>query len=120
MYAIGDGYISRISISPSGYGNCLYVTHPNGYTSVYAHLREFKGAIEDYARKQQHLLQSFEINVYPPKEALPVKKGDVIALSGNSGSSGGPHLHFEIRDTKTEETINPFCLGSLLQTRANR
>ncbi|MGV4438889.1 M23 family metallopeptidase [Ornithobacterium rhinotracheale] len=111
VYAIGDGYISRISISPSGYGNCLYVTHPNGYTSVYAHLREFKGAIEDYARKQQHLLQSFEINVYPPKEALPVKKGDVIALSGNSGSSGGPHLHFEIRDTKTEETINPFLFG---------
>ena len=111
VYAVADGYISRINISPSGYGNCLYVTHPNGYTSVYAHLREFKGDIEKYAREQQHNQQSFTINVFPDKNALPVKKSDVIALSGNSGSSGGPHLHFEIRDTKTEETINPFLFG---------
>lgn len=111
IYAIADGYVSRIGISPRGYGYALYVTHPNGYTSVYGHLREFNKEIEAYALKQQHDRESFSINVFPPKGALPVKKGEVIAKSGNSGSSGGPHLHFEIRDTKTEETINPFLFG---------
>lgn len=111
VLAIAEGYVSRISVSPSGYGNALYITHPNGYTSVYAHLQKFEGKIEEYVTHQQNQQKSFEINVFLPEEALPVKKGEIVAFTGNSGSSGGPHLHFEIRDTKTEETINPFLFG---------
>ncbi|WP_313581278.1 M23 family metallopeptidase [Chishuiella sp.] len=109
--AIGDGYISRINISPTGYGNALYIDHPNGYTSVYAHLREFSPEIQEYIRKQQYAHETFKIDVYPKPEDFPIKSGDTIALSGNSGGSGGPHLHFEIRDTKSEEPINPFYFG---------
>lgn len=111
IYAVEDGYISRINISPRGYGKAIYVTHPNGYTTVYAHLREFKGDIYDYARTQQYARKKHDIDVFPPQDALPVKKGEIIALSGNSGSSGGPHLHFEVRDTQTENPINPFLFG---------
>lgn len=111
VFAVAEGYISRISVSPSGYGNALYITHPNGYTSVYAHLQKFQDEIGKYVTAQQNQQKSFEINIFPPAEALPVNKGEFIALTGNSGSSGGPHLHFEIRDTKTEETINPFLFG---------
>ena len=109
--AIGDGYISRINISPTGYGNALYIDHPNGYTSVYAHLREFTPELQEYVRKQQYANETFKIELHPKPNELPVKMGDLIALSGNSGGSGGPHLHFEIRDTKSEEPINPFYFG---------
>lgn len=111
IVSIGDGYVSRINISPRGYGYAVYVNHPNGYTSVYGHLQQFTGAVDDFARKEQYAQQKFAINVFPPANAIPVKKGDILGLSGNSGSSGGPHLHFEMRDTKTEEIINPFLFG---------
>ena len=111
IYAVEDGYVSRINISPRGYGNAVYVTHPNGFTSVYGHLQQFVGQVDTFARKEQYAQQKFAINVFPGKDAIPVKKGDVLGLSGNSGSSGGPHLHFEIRDTKTEEILNPFLHG---------
>lgn len=111
VYAIGDGYISRIKVSPYGYGKALYITHPNGYVSVYGHLSAYSGAVAQYVKKMQYEKESFEIEVFPGKDELKVTKGQVIALSGNTGSSGGPHLHFEIRDEKTEAALNPQLFG---------
>lgn len=111
VVAAGDGYISRINISPTGYGNALYIDHPNGYTTVYGHLQKFNPEIEKFIRAEQYKNESFQVEVYPKAEQFKLKQGDLIALSGNSGGSGGPHLHFEIRDTKTEEPINPFYFG---------
>ncbi|MBN1186874.1 MAG: M23 family metallopeptidase [Bacteroidales bacterium] len=106
VYAIADGYISRIKIESGGYGRALYITHPNGYVSVYAHLKEFNSTIEAYIKKQQYAQKVHAIDHYPPKGTLPVAKGDVIALSGNSGRSFGAHLHFEIRDALTQFPLN--------------
>ncbi len=111
IYAIEDGYVSRIKVSPWGYGKVLYITHPNGYTSVYAHLKSFKGAIAEYVKKAQLTNETWEIELYPPDSALPVKKGDVVALSGNTGGSTAPHLHFEIRETDSEFPVNPMLFG---------
>lgn len=111
VYAVGDGYISRINVSPRGYGNALYIDHPNGYTTVYAHLQKFNKEIEEYVRKYQYENQEFTVEIYPKADELKISQADIVAISGNSGGSGGPHLHFEIRDTKTEEPINPFLFG---------
>ncbi len=111
VFAIEDGYVSRIAVSPGGFGKALYIAHPDGHTSVYAHLQQLEGEIANYLKTQQYKQERFEVNLFPPKDLLPVKKGQVIALSGNSGSSEGPHLHFEIRDSKTEETLNPLAFG---------
>lgn len=111
VYAIADGYVSRIKISTFGYGKAIYITHANGYTSVYGHLQRASGNIQLYIKQQHYQLQQFEIDVFPKPNELSVKKGEVIALSGNSGGSGGPHLHFEIRNTATEKIINPFYFG---------
>lgn len=111
VHAIKEGYVSRIKVSARGYGKALYITHPNGYTSVYAHLKEFKGAIADYVHRQQYARQSFEVNLFPKKGSLSVTRDQIVALSGNSGGSGGPHLHFEIRETASEKPINPLEFG---------
>lgn len=111
VHAIADGYVSRIKISTFGNGKCIYITHPNGYTSVYGHLQTTVGPIQDYVKKTHYKEQSYEIEMFPKPNELPVTKGQVIALSGNTGSSEGPHLHFEIRDTKTEFIINPIFFG---------
>ena len=111
LYAIEDGYVSRFKVSRGGYGLALYVDHPNGFTSVYAHLLEFKGAIGEYVKNRQYAVQSFELDEAVPPGMLNVKKSDIVAISGNSGSSGAPHLHFEIRDTQTEEALNPLLFG---------
>ena len=110
--AIYDGYISRIKVSTWGYGKAIYITHPKtGHTSVYAHLQKFSTKIDSIVKKYHYKKESFEINFYPNKDALIIKQGEVIALSGNSGGSSGAHLHFEIRDTKTEHPINPLQFG---------
>ncbi len=106
VYAAAAGYISRINVSSYGYGNALYVQHDNGTTTVYGHLLDFNENIGDYVRQQQYKRESFSIELYPDKNQFPVKQGDIIALSGNSGSSGGPHLHFEIRDA-SQKPLNP-------------
>jgi murein DD-endopeptidase MepM/ murein hydrolase activator NlpD len=111
VYAVADGYISRIKISTFGNGKAIYITHPNGFTSVYGHLQIANEGIEDYIKKNHYALKSFEIELFPKPEELIVKKGQVIAFSGNTGGSEGPHLHFEIRDTKTEKIINPMFFG---------
>lgn len=109
--AAAEGYVSRIKIGPWGYGHVIYITHPNGYTTVYGHLSAFNSVIADYVKKRQYINESFEIELTPAANELMVKQDEVVAYSGNTGSSGGPHLHFEIRDSKTEEAINPLLFG---------
>lgn len=107
VYAIDDGYVSRIKVSTSGYGKALYITHPDGKTSVYAHLKEFNKNINSYVVDEQYKREKFELQLFPKKDKFKIIKGQIIALSGNSGGSAGAHLHFEIRNTKTERPINP-------------
>jgi len=111
LYAVADGVVSRINIKSSGYGNALYIDHPNGYTSVYAHLDKFPKEIADYMYQRQYEKQISEIEAYPPADKFSFKKGDIIGTLGLSGRSYGPHLHFEIRDTKSEVPINPLLFG---------
>ncbi len=111
VYAVADGYVSRIKISTYGYGKAIYVTHPNGYTSLYGHLTSGVGNIEKFIRDYQYKEKSFEVEIYLKPTDLPVKKGEIIALSGNTGGSGGPHLHFEFRDSKNDNIINPMLFG---------
>ena len=111
VYAVADGYVSRIKISTFGNGKAIYITHPNGYTSVYGHLQRAFGPIEDFIKKSHYNERSFEIEVYLKPGELVVKKGQIIALSGNTGGSEGPHLHFEFRDNRTENIINPMLFG---------
>jgi murein DD-endopeptidase MepM/ murein hydrolase activator NlpD len=111
VYAVADGYVSRIKISTFGNGKTIYINHPNGYTSVYGHLKMANGEIENYIKKTHYKEQSFEIEMFFKPNEMVVKKGDIIAFSGNTGASEGPHLHFEFRDTKTEFIINPMLFG---------
>lgn len=111
VYAVADGYVSRLRVQNSGFGQALYVNHPNGFTSVYGHVQRFAPKIATIVKNLEYEKKSFEIDEFPDQMLIPVRKGEVIAWSGNRGSSGGPHLHFEIRDSKTEETINPQFFG---------
>jgi murein DD-endopeptidase MepM/ murein hydrolase activator NlpD len=111
VYAAASGYISRIKVSSYGYGTALYIDHPNGYTTLYGHLLKYGSKIEEYVRKKQYEKKSFEIEIFPKPGEITVTQGEIVAFSGNSGGSGGPHLHFEYRDTKTEMIINPLLFG---------
>jgi murein DD-endopeptidase MepM/ murein hydrolase activator NlpD len=111
VYATADGYVSRIKISEVGYGKAVYITHPNGYTTVYGHLQSGFGAVEQLIKREQYKAKSYEIDVVFTPEELGVKKGEVIGITGNTGGSDGPHLHYEIRDTFTEKIINPLYFG---------
>ena len=105
--AVKAGFISRISVSPYGFGRAVYINHPDGTTSVYGHLDHFATAIEQAVRDSQYVKESFSVNLNFFAQDFPVKQGEVIAYSGNTGGSGGPHLHLELRNTKTEKTTDP-------------
>lgn len=107
VVAAADGYVYRIGVSPGGFGNALYVKHKNGYSTVYGHLDRFAPDIEEYVRTRQYEKKSFTVNLFPEENLFPVKKGELIAYTGNSGGSGGPHLHYEIRKSDSEKPINP-------------
>lgn len=111
VYAVESGFVSRIKVSSNGYGNALYLSHPNGYTSVYAHLQSFNKAIEDFTKNIQYHLKQSEIDTFLPPLLLMVNQEEVIALSGNSGGSQAPHLHFEMRKTNTQAPYNPKLFG---------
>ncbi|TVR79910.1 MAG: M23 family metallopeptidase [Chitinophagaceae bacterium] len=111
VLAVADGYVSRVNVSPVGFGKAIYISHPNGYTSVYAHMNDFFPELSAYVKNAQYAQKSFNIELYPDRNQFRVKQGDIIGLSGNTGSSMGPHLHFEIRETATQMPINPLYFG---------
>lgn len=110
ILAAASGYVSRINVATYGYGKALYIQHPNGYTTVYGHLQKFSPEIEAYIKKIQYERESYEVEIYPEAGVLPVSQGDLVAFSGNTGGSGGPHLHFEIRDD-SQRPMNPKLFG---------
>jgi hypothetical protein len=107
IYAAADGYIAKVKIEPFGFGRAIYINHPNGLTTLYAHLNDFYPELEEYVRSQQYKMKQWKIFIDIPSNLFPVKKAAFIAYSGNTGGSQGPHLHFEIRDTKTDKVLNP-------------
>ena len=111
VVAAADGYIAKVKIEPFGFGRCIYINHPNGLTTLYAHLNDFYPALEKYITIQQYQQESWKIFIDIPEALFTVKKGQLIAHSGNTGGSQGPHTHFEIRDTKTDKVLNPFLFG---------
>jgi hypothetical protein len=110
LYAAADGYVNRLRVAHFGYGKAIYIQHPNGYSTLYGHLQSFAGEIEKLAKQTQYERESYEFDIYPSAERLPVKKGELIGYTGNTGSSGGPHLHFEIRD-RASRPMNPKMFG---------
>ena len=111
IYSVAAGYVSRIAVNPYGYGNALYLRHPEGYTTVYGHLNAFYPELEAWVEEQLRDRSKNDGNLYPSPEQFKVTRGQLVAFSGNTGGSFGPHLHFEIRDTKTEEPLNPLEFG---------
>ncbi len=111
IYAPADGYVSRIKVKQFGYGKALYINHPNGYTTVYAHLSKFNDSIQKYVKSIQYKNKKYEFNKYLKPNKLRIKRGDIIGYTGDTGSSGAPHLHYEFRDSKTQKIINPLCFG---------
>ena len=106
-----NGYVSRIKIAHGGFGKALYIDHYNGFTTVYGHLKKFNKEIEDYIKKIQYKRQSYEVDIYLNKNTINLKKNQIIAYSGNTGSSSGPHLHYEIRNTSNQKPLNPLLFG---------
>lgn len=112
VYAIADGFVSRIAVSPVGFGKTIYISHPStGHMSVYAHLQRFNTELAAYVKQEQYKAESFQVNLFPEPPMFPVKRGQLIGYAGNSGSSGGPHLHFEIRDAASQHVLNPLAFG---------
>ena len=111
IYAVEDGFISRIKVSINSYGKTIYIAHPNGYTTVYGHLNNFIPEIDNFVKNLQYKNEKFEINYFPNQDQFIVKKGDLIGFSGNTGSSLGPHLHFEVRETNNQIPVNPLLFN---------
>jgi murein DD-endopeptidase MepM/ murein hydrolase activator NlpD len=111
IVAAADGYVAKVKIEPYGFGRAIYINHPNGLTTLYAHLNDFYPELEKYITEQQYKLKSWRVFIDVPANLFPVTKGMFIAYSGNTGGSQGPHLHFEIRDTKTDKVLNPSLFG---------
>ena len=107
IYACADGYVSRLKVSPWGFGRAIYLNHKNGLTTVYAHLEKFNNEIQNYILKEQYRGEVFSLDLLLDENTFQVKQGDIIGFSGSSGNSTGPHLHFEVRDSKLQKPINP-------------
>jgi len=105
VYAAADGYVSKVRIEPFGFGRVIYISHPNGLTTLYAHLNNFYPELEQYITEKQYELESWRVDLQIPRNLLQVKKGQFIAYSGNNGASQGPHLHFEIRDSRSDKCL---------------
>ncbi len=110
VHAAAEGYVYKVAVQRSGYGNVIYLRHPNGQTTVYGHLLKFSDSLANYVREEQYKKQTFEIDLFPEAGKYAFRKGEVIALSGNTGGSAGPHLHFEIRDSQ-DNYLNPLYFG---------
>lgn len=111
LYAAAEGFVSRIKVEESGYGKALYISHPNGYTTLYGHMDRFTEEIENYVKEEQYRQQCFEVDLYLPPQLFTFRQGQYIGNMGNSGASMGPHLHFEVRETSTDNAINPLLFG---------
>jgi murein DD-endopeptidase MepM/ murein hydrolase activator NlpD len=111
VFAVADGFVSRLRVQELGFGNAIYIDHPNGFTSVYAHLSKYNAILARFVKDYQYKNKTFEVDFKLTPIEIPIKKGDIIGYTGNTGSSVAPHLHFEIRNTKTEEIINPLSFG---------
>ena len=111
VFSAAEGYVSRIKIAHGGFGKAIYINHPNGYTTVYAHLKKFNNSIEEFVKKIQYKKQSYEVDLYLNTSDLKVFNNEVIGFSGNTGSSSGPHLHFETRKTVNQKALNPLLFG---------
>lgn len=117
VVAAADGFIYRIGVSPGGYGNSIFIRHPSGYSTIYGHLERFAPEIEEYVKTWQYENKSFQAVLWPTREKFQVKQGQLIAYSGNSGASGGPHLHFEIRKSENEIPVNPLLFNFEIRDR---